>query len=104
MNIITREFTKEQLIGRALENIHSLEHLSSPEVLQMDLMLIKIALASLTAEPVSISDDMAYAFHHAQSDSSLGDDEVEEIKTGLRAAFANISAIALRSRYCWDMR
>nr|WP_252360105.1 dienelactone hydrolase family protein [Escherichia coli] len=41
--------------------------------------------------PVEINDDMAYAFHHALSDSSLGADEVEEIKTGLRAAFANVA-------------
>lgn len=41
--------------------------------------------------PVEINDDMAYAFHHALSDSSLGADEVEEIKTGLRAAFANVT-------------
>ncbi|HGX0787228.1 TPA: DUF551 domain-containing protein [Escherichia coli] len=34
---------------------------------------------------------MAYAFHHALSDSSLGADEVEEIKAGLRAAFANVT-------------
>ncbi|ENT9288667.1 DUF551 domain-containing protein [Salmonella enterica subsp. enterica serovar Muenster] len=34
---------------------------------------------------------MAYAFHHALSDSSPGADEVEEIKTGLRAAFANVT-------------
>ncbi|HHP9806648.1 TPA: DUF551 domain-containing protein [Escherichia coli] len=34
---------------------------------------------------------MAYAFHHALSDSSLGADEVEEIKVGLRAAFANVT-------------
>lgn len=40
-------------------------------------------------EPITVNDDMAYAFHHALSDSSLGADEVEEIKTGLRAAFAN---------------
>ncbi|EPJ4714388.1 DUF551 domain-containing protein [Escherichia coli] len=40
--------------------------------------------------PVEINDDMAYAFHHALSDSSLGSDEIEEIKTGLRAAFANV--------------
>ena len=44
------------------------------------------------AEPVAVNDDMAYAFHHALSDSSLGTDEVEEIKTGLRAAFANVTA------------
>ncbi|MDK5188589.1 hypothetical protein P9918_22705, partial [Enterobacter hormaechei] len=46
----------------------------------------------LKAEPVSVNDDMAYAFHHAISDSSLGSDEVEEIKAGLRAAFANVTA------------
>lgn len=36
--------------------------------------LARIALASLEAEPVSVNDDMAYAFHHAISDSSLGSD------------------------------
>ncbi|HHX5650050.1 TPA: hypothetical protein ACVFFV_001709 [Enterobacter cloacae] len=54
--------------------------------------LARIALASLEAEPVDISDDMAYAFHHALSDSSLGADDVDEIKTGLRVVFANITA------------
>ena len=54
--------------------------------------LARIALVSLEAGPVAVSDDMAYAFHHALSDSSLGADEVEEIKTGLRAAFANAAA------------
>lgn len=54
--------------------------------------LARIALASMDAEPVSVNDDMAYAFHHALSDSSLGADEVEDIKTGLRAAFANVTA------------
>ncbi|ENJ2889848.1 DUF551 domain-containing protein [Escherichia coli] len=53
--------------------------------------LARIALASLEAEPVAVNDDMAYAFHHALSDSSLGSDEVEEIKAGLRAAFANVT-------------
>ncbi|HGC4752505.1 TPA: hypothetical protein ACIYOV_000088 [Escherichia coli] len=41
--------------------------------------------------PVEVNDDMAYAFHHALSDSSPGADEVEEIKAGLRAAFANVT-------------
>lgn len=61
----------------------------TPEVV---LELARIALASLEAEAVSINDDMAYTFHHALSDSSLGADEVEEIKAGLRAAFANVTA------------
>ena len=43
------------------------------------------------AEPIAVSDNMAYAFHHALSDSSPGADEVEEIKVGLRAAFANVT-------------
>ncbi|MDM3281796.1 DUF551 domain-containing protein [Citrobacter sp. Ce104] len=50
------------------------------------------AIAAFGTEPVAVNDDMAYAFHHALSDSSLGADEVEEIKTGLRAAFANVTA------------
>lgn len=53
--------------------------------------VFRIALASLEAEPVAVNDDMAYAFHHALSDSSPGADEVEEIKAGLRAAFANVT-------------
>ncbi|EEW2030342.1 hypothetical protein OW596_004513 [Escherichia coli] len=53
--------------------------------------LARIALAALEVEPVAVNDDMAYAFHHALSDSSLGADEVEEIKAGLRAAFANVT-------------
>ena len=53
--------------------------------------VMRQALAAMDAEPVAISDDMAYAFHHAQSDSSLGADEVEEIKAGLRAALANVT-------------
>lgn len=50
MSTITREFTKEQLIGRALENRHALEGLRTPAVLQMDSVLIEIALASLELE------------------------------------------------------
>ena len=50
------------------------------------------AIEAFGAEPVAVNDDMAYTFHHALSDSSLGADEVEEIKIGLRAVFANIAA------------
>lgn len=41
------------------------------------------------AQPVTITDAMAYAFHNAIGDGSLGGDEVDEIKRGLAAAFAN---------------
>ncbi|EPB3762385.1 hypothetical protein ACRG1B_004058 [Shigella flexneri] len=49
------------------------------------------AAPAVPAVPVAVNDDMAYAFHHALSDSSLGSGEIEEIKTGLRAAFANVT-------------
>ncbi len=38
-----------------------------------------------------VTDAMAYAFHHALTDGPLGDDDVEDIKTGLRAAFATVT-------------
>ncbi|EIH1622025.1 hypothetical protein CY857_003373 [Escherichia coli] len=97
-------FTKEQLISHARESVSYLENLKGRvskegadckvvlEMVERDLELARIALTSLEAEPVAVNDDMAYAFHHALSDSSLGADEVEEIKTGLRAAFSNVTA------------
>ncbi|ECF1703327.1 hypothetical protein E1B77_20710 [Salmonella enterica subsp. enterica] len=41
---------------------------------------------------IEINDDMALAFCRAISDDPVGADEVEDIKTGLRAAFANVTA------------
>ncbi len=38
-----------------------------------------------------VTDAMAYAFHHALTDGPLCDDDVEDIKIGLRAAFANVT-------------
>lgn len=55
----------------------------------------QVMIAEPVSEPyklISITDGMAYAFHHALSDSSLGSDDVEEIKTGLRAALANVNS------------
>ena len=43
------------------------------------------------ASPASapeVTDGMALAFHHALTDGSIGQSEVEEIKAGLRAALA----------------
>lgn len=82
MTTITR-FTKEQL-----QQIIETDHVQCGEASA----LARIALASLEAETVDITDDMAYAFHHALSDSSLGAGEVEDIKAGLRAAFSNVTA------------
>lgn len=92
MSTITREFTKEQLIEQARTNLTCHRTAINHSLAQVDAVLFEIALASLEAEAVVITDDMAYAFHHALSDSSLGADEVEEIKTGLRAALANVTA------------
>ncbi len=97
MSTITKEFTKEQLIEQARKNIEVLRGAAeripgASDAAVIHLKLAEIALASLEAEAVTVNDDMAYAFHHALSDSSLGADEAEEIKAGLRAAFANVTA------------
>ncbi|MFW2253780.1 hypothetical protein [Klebsiella variicola] len=46
-------------------------------------------VAPQPAPVVLVTDAMAYAFHHALTDSPLGDDDVEDIKAGLRAALVN---------------
>lgn len=63
------------------------------------LMFTSYALAAMDSEPVAVTDDMAYAFHHALTDSMIGADDVEEIKTGLRAVFANLTAPVVSSEY-----
>lgn len=89
MSTITREQQKQILIDTANHVINRDDTSPYSENLRH---LARIALASLEAEPVAVNDDMAYAFHHALTDGALGADEVEEIKTGLRAAFANVTA------------
>lgn len=61
--------------------------------------LVGSAQPAPTCEPITATDDMAYAFHHALTDSMLGADEVEEIKTGLRAVFANLTAPIVSAKY-----
>ncbi|EPQ9958192.1 hypothetical protein ACUYPC_003107 [Enterobacter hormaechei] len=86
----------------SLERLHQIREILSKAAAQSDggnlgyamadaVKVIDSAIAAFGAEPVAVNDDMAYTFHHALSDSSLGADEVEEIKIGLRAAFANIA-------------
>lgn len=88
----------------SLERLHQISEILSKAVAQSDggnlgyamadaVKVIDGAIAAFGSEPVAVNDDMAYAFHHAISDSSLGADEVEEIKIGLRAAFANVAAL-----------
>ncbi|SYD66157.1 hypothetical protein [Klebsiella pneumoniae] len=76
-------FSREELLS-----IIETDHLQYGEAS----MLARMALAAMDSEPVAITDSMAYAFHHALTDGPLGDDEVEEIKSGLRAAFASVTA------------
>ncbi|MGL4725648.1 MAG: hypothetical protein ACRCWW_14275 [Scandinavium sp.] len=44
------------------------------------------------AAPIEINDEMAFAFCRAISDDPVGADDAEDIKIGLRAAFANVAA------------
>ncbi|MDM3229183.1 MULTISPECIES: hypothetical protein [Citrobacter] len=87
----------------SLDRLHQIREILSKAAAQSDggglgyamadaVKVIDGAIAAFDAEPVAVNDDMAYTFHHALSDSSLGADEMEEIKIGLRAAFANIAA------------
>lgn len=50
-------------------------------------LALKAELAALRGEqePVEISDAMALAFHSATTDSAIGNDDLEEIKAGLKA-------------------
>lgn len=50
------------------------------------------ATQTAAQQPVEVTDDMALAFHQALTDGALGADELEDIKTGLRAALANVYA------------
>lgn len=61
--------------------------------------LIRQSLAAMGRESITVTDDMAYAFHHALTDSMIGADDVEEIKTGLRAVFANLTAPVVNAEY-----
>ncbi|WP_395253216.1 hypothetical protein [Klebsiella quasipneumoniae] len=62
-------------------------------------MMARMALAAMDSESITVTDDMAYAFHHALTDSMIGADDVEEIKTGLRAVFANLTAPVVSAEY-----
>ena len=51
-----------------------------------------LIVADSDAQPsIEITDDMALSFHRALTDGAIGASEVEEIKIGLRAAFANVA-------------
>ncbi|MGX9739521.1 hypothetical protein [Pseudocitrobacter corydidari] len=87
----------------SLERLHQIREILSKAAAQSDGGNLGYAMADAVKvidgvisvfgnAPVAVNDDMAYAFHHALSDASLGADEVEEIKTGFRAALANVTA------------
>lgn len=44
------------------------------------------------AQAVEVDDSMALAFHHAITDGAIGQDDLNEIKIGLRAALVNLHA------------
>ena len=52
------------------------------------------APAATEAPSIEVDDAMALAFHHATTDGMIGHDDLEEIKTGLRAVFCNLATPA----------
>ncbi|WP_195805633.1 hypothetical protein [Citrobacter amalonaticus] len=63
MNTITREFTKEQLIAKLHHRLTVAAKYPDVEEAELDAAIFKIALASLTAEPVlyAAEETLAYA-------------------------------------------
>ncbi|GLY59707.1 hypothetical protein Pcaca05_05650 [Pectobacterium carotovorum subsp. carotovorum] len=56
-----------------------------------------------TSQKITVTDDMAMAFHRATTDGDVGSDDVSDIKIGLNAALCNISMAqpyAARPSYC----
>ena len=47
---------------------------------------------SRNTQQIEVTDEMAMAFHHAETDGAIGNSELDEIKVGLRAALANVCA------------
>ena len=80
-------------LGRLFVKIHY------PTTLKAGDKLYRHAQPVPASEPITVTDDMAYAFHHVLTDSMIGADDVEEIKTGLRAVFANLTAPVVSAEY-----
>lgn len=90
---LTREERVQALYDMKVGQILSLDDIENVK------MLARMALAAMDSEPVAVTDGMAYAFHHALTDSMIGADDVEEIKTGLRVVFANLTAPVVSAEY-----
>ena len=45
------------------------------------------------ARPIEVTDGMAMTFHHAITDGAIGQDDLNEIKVGLQAVLANVTAL-----------
>ena len=64
----------------------------------LEIEALRALLAAAPAHPaegvpaLEVNDAMALAFHHALTDGSIGADDLEEIKIGLRAVLANVAA------------
>lgn len=71
----------------ALE-FEKLSHPANVLALANEVIASRMLLAGMDSEPV-VTDAMALAFHQAITDGSAGRDDIDEIKTGLRAALAN---------------
>ncbi|WP_212769004.1 hypothetical protein [Pectobacterium versatile] len=60
---------------------------------EIDLIeLFARAIPPAISQKITVTDDMAMAFHRATTDGDVGSDDVSDIKIGLNAALCNISA------------
>ncbi|MGS3451774.1 DUF551 domain-containing protein [Klebsiella electrica] len=93
--IIQDKYERERGVEGHLSRSHVSKYVSQEDISEHEIActpLYRHSQPAPASEPITVTDDMAYAFHHALTDSMIGADDVEEIKTGLRAVFANLTA------------
>lgn len=100
--IIQDKYERERGVDGHLSRSHVSKYVSQEDINEHEITctpLYRHAQPAPASEPITVTDDMAYAFHHALTDSMIGADDVEEIKTGLRAVFANLTAPVVSAEY-----
>ena len=82
-------YTMEALAPGGAVKYHTQVHKALPSGTKL---LAEPDVCALLAQAVEVDDHMALAFHHAITDGAIGQDELNEIKTGLRAVLVNLHA------------
>ncbi|MGI1757563.1 hypothetical protein [Serratia marcescens] len=89
-------YTQEQAstIIRRAERLDAMltEAVQALKAVEQRIEELEAKQAKQETQPVQVTDGMAIDFCRALSDSDIGEDDMEEIKIGLRAALCNVTA------------